>query len=44
MIVDLYTDFDPAADTHDGVHPNESGEKKMADDWFEALSGMLRDK
>jgi acyl-CoA thioesterase-1 len=30
--------FDASDDTYDGVHPNESGEKKMAKRWFEALS------
>lgn len=29
--------FRPGTDTLDGVHPNESGEKKMAAKWLEAL-------
>lgn len=29
--------FDPAADTYDGLHPNEPGEKKMAEKWFRAV-------
>ena len=39
--VDLWTGFDPQTDTYDGVHPNESGEKKMAAGWFEALKTIL---
>jgi len=41
IIVDRWTDFDAAADTYDGVHPNQSGEQKMAAKWFEALDGVL---
>jgi hypothetical protein len=37
VLVDQYTGFDVDADTHDGVHPNESGEKKMAAKWMAAL-------
>ena len=29
--------FDSVADTYDGTHPNESGEKKMAAKWFRAI-------
>ena len=32
--------FDVAADTYDGIHPNESGEKKMAKRWFEAIRAL----
>jgi lysophospholipase L1-like esterase len=41
VVVDQYTGFDPRTDTYDGVHPNESGEKKMAGRWLEALRGRL---
>ncbi len=41
IVVDQYTGFDPRADTYDGVHPNESGEKKIARRWFEALRARL---
>ena len=35
--------FDVARDTYDGIHPNESGERKMAKRWAEALrSAHLR--
>ncbi len=37
IIVDQYTDFDAAQDTYDDVHPNASGEAKMARRWADAL-------
>lgn len=37
LVVDQWTGFDVSADTKDGVHPNASGSKKMADQWFAAL-------
>merc|ERR1712019_26707 len=30
--------FDPRQDAFDGCHPNDSGEKKMAAKWFEAIA------
>ena len=43
IAVDQFSDFKAAAgfDTYDGCHPNESGEKKMADRWFAALKKVL---
>jgi hypothetical protein len=41
IAVDQYTGFDPRTDAYDGVHPNESGERKMAGRWLEALRGRL---
>jgi lysophospholipase L1-like esterase len=41
IVVDQFTGFDPRADTYDGVHPNEWGERKMARRWFGALRGRL---
>jgi lysophospholipase L1-like esterase len=41
IVIDQYTGFDARADTYDGVHPNESGERKMALRWLEALSTRL---
>ncbi|MBI2963070.1 MAG: cellulose-binding protein [Deltaproteobacteria bacterium] len=35
--------FDAATDTDDGIHPDESGERKMAARWFAALAPFLRD-
>jgi hypothetical protein len=37
IVVDQYTGFDGATDTYDEVHTNESGERKMAQRWFEAI-------
>lgn len=41
VLVDQNTGFTLAADSYDGIHPNESGEKKMAQRWFVALSTVL---
>jgi hypothetical protein len=41
IVVDQWTGFDAAADTSDGVHPNASGSKKMADHWFAALEKLF---
>lgn len=39
IVVDQYTGFDATAgtDTYDGVHPNQSGEIKMANKWLAAI-------
>jgi hypothetical protein len=37
VVVDQYADFDVRSDTYDGVHPNESGEKKLAERWLAAI-------
>lgn len=42
IVVDQNSGFDADADTYDGVHPNESGEEKMASRWFEALQGVMK--
>ncbi len=36
-VVDCFTGFDDAKDTGDGVHPNSSGNQKMANCWFGPL-------
>jgi hypothetical protein len=41
LIVDLSSGFNAAADTYDGVHPNEAGEAKMAEAWYQALRKVL---
>lgn len=42
IIVPQGDGFDPAKDAiADGVHPNESGARKMADQWFKALFKVL---
>ncbi|GAA5056053.1 lysophospholipase L1-like esterase [Thermocatellispora tengchongensis] len=40
-VVDQWTGFSTAADTYDGVHPNASGDQKMADRWYPALTAAL---
>lgn len=43
LVVEQPTNFDPAPgiDTSDGIHPNASGEEKMAQNWFEAISSEI---
>ena len=41
IVVDQHSGFDIAADSYDGVHPNASGEEKMAQRWFEAIERAL---
>ncbi|NQU23052.1 MAG: PEP-CTERM sorting domain-containing protein [Candidatus Nealsonbacteria bacterium] len=40
-VVDLYTDFDPKALTHDGIHPNVYGEQLMADRSYIAFQKLM---
>jgi lysophospholipase L1-like esterase len=40
-VVDQWTGFDDATDTVDGVHPNDSGNQKMANRWYPALAQFL---
>lgn len=42
IIVDQFADLDPATDTYDDIHPNEKGEKKMAERWFKAIVPFLQ--
>jgi len=39
-VVDQYTNFDPATDTKDGVHANDTGAVKIATNWFNALGRL----
>jgi hypothetical protein len=41
VTVDQYTGFSVAADTYDGVHPDESGEQRMAEVWEAGVLGLL---
>ncbi|WP_214416704.1 cellulose binding domain-containing protein [Sphaerisporangium fuscum] len=41
VVVDQWTGFSTATDTYDGVHPNSTGDQKMADKWYPALAGLL---
>lgn len=42
VLVDQFTGFDPFLDTYDGIHPNERGNQKMADNWFAGLNSLLQ--
>lgn len=37
LLVDQHSGFDVNADTFDRIHPNNSGEKKMANRWYDAI-------
>ncbi|MCP5095663.1 MAG: hypothetical protein GY943_08940 [Chloroflexi bacterium] len=41
ILVDHFTGFDANTDTHDCVHPNVSGEGKMAQNWYDAIVASL---
>lgn len=41
VVVDQWTGFDTATDTYDGVHPNDAGDRKMADAWYPPLATLL---
>lgn len=40
-VVDQYTGFSGSSDLRDGVHPNDSGDTKMANVWYPALLQAL---
>jgi lysophospholipase L1-like esterase len=40
-VVDQWTGFSTATDTGDGVHPNATGDRKMADRWLPAVVRAL---
>jgi lysophospholipase L1-like esterase len=41
VVADLWTGFNTATDTGDGVHPNDAGYRKMANSWYPTLSRVL---
>ncbi|GAA3650859.1 GDSL-type esterase/lipase family protein [Streptomyces fenghuangensis] len=41
IAVDQWTGFSTGSDTYDGVHPNASGDEKIAARWFPALADLL---
>lgn len=41
VVVDQWTGFDPVADTYDGVHPIDSGFRKIADRWYPAVAAAV---
>lgn len=44
VVVDQWTGFNSAADTIDGVHPNSSGNVKIANKWYPALTALIRNQ
>ncbi|MET8154502.1 cellulose binding domain-containing protein [Actinoplanes sp. NPDC049668] len=40
-VVDQWTGFNTATDTPDGVHPNDSGNQKISNRWYPALSAAV---
>ncbi|MER5215581.1 cellulose binding domain-containing protein [Streptomyces sp. NPDC002838] len=40
-VVDQWTGFSTATDTYDGVHPNASGDDRIAARWYPALTALL---
>ncbi|MEU4219208.1 cellulose binding domain-containing protein [Actinoplanes sp. NPDC026623] len=40
-VVDQWTGFNTATDTPDGVHPNDSGNQKICNRWYPALSAAI---
>ncbi len=42
LLVDQSTGSDVETDSYDGIHPNASGEEKMAQRWFEAIELAVR--
>ena len=43
ILVDQSSGFNANTDTYDGVHPNDAGEAKMAQKWFDALKNYFDD-
>ena len=41
-VVDCWTGFDDAKDTRDGVHPDDSGNQKMAECWYQPLVDTIK--
>jgi lysophospholipase L1-like esterase len=41
VLVDQYSGFSAVNDLDDGLHPNESGDQKMAARWYSALQSVL---
>lgn len=40
-MVDQWSGFSTSTDTYDAVHPNASGDQKMADRWYPPLTAQL---
>jgi lysophospholipase L1-like esterase len=42
VVVDCWAGFDPSNDTGDGVHPNSSGNEKLANSWYGPLVQAIK--
>jgi len=42
IVVDQYTGFSVTADTFDGIHPNDSGEQKIANRFYGAIEPIIQ--
>jgi lysophospholipase L1-like esterase len=42
VIVDNFTGFNSSTDTVDGEHPNDKGDQKMADKFYQPLVNAIR--
>jgi acyl-CoA thioesterase I len=42
VVVDQFTGIDPAKDMYDDIHPNDAGEKIMAERWFVYIHNYLK--
>jgi lysophospholipase L1-like esterase len=40
-VVDQWTGFSYTTDTYDGVHPNDSGDLKISNKWYDTLAPLL---
>ena len=41
-IVDLFSGVHPVTDMYDDIHPNDTGEKNMAESWYKAINKYLK--
>ena len=41
VVVDQNLGFSASEDTYDGIHPNLTGEEKMAQKWYDAIIAVL---
>jgi lysophospholipase L1-like esterase len=41
-VVDAWTEFNTASMTGDGVHPNDAGNRKLADTWYQPLASAIK--
>jgi len=41
ILVDQNSGFSASTDTYDGLHPNGTGDSKMADRWYSALAPLI---